>query len=45
MIAKELAERLPNTLILPSFGNNDWYYHYQSPYDSDQGSFYTFMFE
>ena len=29
-ISSYISEHLPNTLIIPSFGNNDFKYHYQS---------------
>ena len=39
-----IAKHLPNTLILPTMGNNDYKYHYQSPYESDKQEFYTYLF-
>ena len=40
IIANLLAKYLPNTLILPAFGNNDWLFHYQSPYAPYKDEFY-----
>ncbi len=39
------AKYLPNTIILPTFGNNDFKYHYQAPLNSEKASFYWPIFD
>lgn len=39
------AKYLPNTLVLPSFGNNDFKFHYQPPTSTDKKSFYETIFD
>ena len=40
-----LAKYLPNTLIIPSLGNNDFIYHYQSPFADYREDYYSFMWQ
>eukprot|EP00347_Sterkiella_histriomuscorum_P018186 403346462 len=44
-VSDYLAYYLPNTVILPTLGNNDYKYHYQSPSESDKQEFYSFFFQ
>lgn len=44
-ISDILAEQLPNTQIVPTFGNNDWLFHYQSPAEVNKSNFYPVMFD
>jgi hypothetical protein len=32
-------------VILPTLGNNDYTYHYQSPFGSDEQEYYSFFFD
>ena len=40
-----LYKYLPNTLFIPTFGNNDFRYHYQSPTDDFKKEFYGKIFD
>ena len=44
-IADILSRYLPKVEIVPTFGNNDWLYHYQSPYDTKKTSYYQAMYD
>lgn len=44
-VSKHIAEHLPNTLIIPSFGNNDFKYHYNSPDEDHKTEFYSYIFD
>lgn len=44
-IADYIVKYLPDTLVLPTLGNNDYKYHYQSPYEHDKVEFYEYFFE
>jgi hypothetical protein len=36
---------LPNTIVLPTFGNNDFQFHYQVPTNETMQSFYSEIFD
>ncbi|CDW83200.1 UNKNOWN [Stylonychia lemnae] len=40
-----LNKYFPNSLVLPTLGNNDCRYHYQSPYENDKQEYYSYLFE
>ena len=40
-----LAKYLPNTLIIPSYGNNDWLFHYQYPDGDHKSDFLSKMYK
>ncbi len=42
-ISELLAKYLPNTLIIPTLGNNDYIYHYQSPFGQFRQEYYSLM--
>jgi hypothetical protein len=44
-ISDFIAEYLPGVQVIPTFGNNDWLFHYQSPYEVNKTNFYPVMFE
>lgn len=44
-ISDLLAKYLPNTLIIPTLGNNDFIYHYQSPFAEQRDDFFTFLWQ
>lgn len=44
-IADYAAKYLPDAVILPTLGNNDYRYHYQSPYESDKQEFFSYFFQ
>ena len=44
VLAQKLREKLPETFIVPSLGNNDWIYHYQSPYEDMKAEFFETLF-
>lgn len=44
-MAELVVEFMPNAIFLPTLGNNDWKYHYQSPYESTKYEFYSLMFD
>jgi hypothetical protein len=44
-VATLLSKYLPNTQIIPTLGNNDWLYHYQSPYTDFKADFYGLLFD
>ncbi len=43
-VADLLAKYLPKTMIIPSYGNNDWLFHYQYPAGEHKEDFLTKMF-
>ena len=40
-ISEAFATKLPQTLLIPTLGNNDWLYHYQTPSESNKTEFFT----
>ena len=38
-----LRKYLPNVLIIPTLGNNDFVFHYQSPFGEYRSEFYSFL--
>jgi hypothetical protein len=41
----KLAEAFPNTLIVPTFGNNDGRYHNEAIDEADKADYYNFVFD
>ena len=41
----KLAEAFPDTLIVPTFGNNDGRYHDEAIDESDKVDYYNFVFD
>jgi hypothetical protein len=39
------AKYLPNTIVLPTFGNNDFKFHYQTPLQDNKKPFFEEIFE
>jgi hypothetical protein len=39
-----VAKYLPNTVVLPSFGNNDFKFHYMPPTQDDKHQFFETLF-
>ncbi len=40
-----VAKYFPNTLFLPTFGNNDFKFHYQTPSPDYQKEFFSKLFD
>jgi hypothetical protein len=41
----KLAEAFPNTVIVPTFGNNDGRYHNEAIDEADKADYYNFVFD
>ena len=39
------AKYLPNTIVLPTFGNNDFKFHYQTPLQDNKKPFFEEIFD
>ena len=39
------AQYLPNAILLPNFGNNDFKFHYQAPTMADKKEFFETIFD
>ena len=44
LVADYMKKYFPDTLILPTLGNNDVKYHYQVPGSDHKDEFYSYMF-
>lgn len=45
LTASLMAEAFPDTIVLPSLGNNDGEYHSSAPDESFKSTFYGFMYD
>jgi hypothetical protein len=37
--------QFPGVLIVPTIGNNDYWFHDQSPYETDKAEYYGFLYD
>ena len=44
-VASLLRDSFPNSLLLPSMGNNDPEYHYQVPTVNNKNEYYSFVYD
>ena len=45
MTADLVAAAFPNTVVLPTLGNNDGQYHSSAPDEDFKSTFFTFMYD
>jgi hypothetical protein len=43
--SKIVAQYFPNTLVLPTLGNNDPKYHYMALNEADKEEYFTFLYD
>jgi hypothetical protein len=39
-----IQAQFPNTVLIPTIGNNDYYVHNQAPAESDKNEYYSFLY-
>lgn len=44
-ISQAFATKLPSALLIPSLGNNDWLYHYQSPPEGNKTDYFSRLYD
>ena len=45
LVASTFKKYFPNTVLIPSLGNNDFFSHYQAPSETDKQEYLNFVYD